>query len=214
VPNGEPRTDINRTDSTAPYSTAVYAYDYPGDDAGNGVGVLGGTLTGPSTLAAKRIYTAFTLYLTANYVTHTNQEKMWYPLGTVNPALNLAVPSGGDAYGAAVWALQTQTGIGPGNVVQSSGAQVSKGLWHRVEVEMVQNTAASTTDGVLRVWLNGALVLQHTGVNYGGTNADPVFTTPRWASTRGGGASTVLTPPEGQGRRFSRFALYASTSMG
>ena len=215
IPNGDPRTDCNRTDLTAPFSTAVYAYDYPGNDAGNGVGTIAGRLLGPATMSAKRLYTSFSVYFSEGYVTHTNTgtEKLWYPLGTVDSSFGIAIPSGGTAAGPLVFSMGTQTGIGPSVNVQPSGTQTQKGVWNLVEVEMHQNSGASTTDGVLRVWLNGEQVWELTNLNYGGTAASPVWTTPRWSSVRGGGASTVLTPPGGQTRKFSRLAVYASGTL-
>jgi hypothetical protein len=204
-----------RTDLTAPFCTEVYAYDYAGDSAGGGFGTFGGRLLGPTGLNAKRLYTAFTVWFSEGYVTHTNTgtEKLWYPFGTVNSSFGIAIPSGGTAAGPLVFSMGTQTGIGPSVNVQPSGAQTQKGVWNLVEIEMHQNSGASTTDGVLRVWLNGGLVWELTNLNYGGTAASPVWTQPRWDSTRGGGDSTVLTPPEGQTRKFSRFAVYASETL-
>lgn len=213
ISSGQLRTDVNKTDGSAPNTADVYEYSYPEGSLGAGVGVDGGLFFGTQSASWKRMYVCFDLWLSANYVTHTNQEKLWYPYGnTSNTSLNMAIPSGGTSEGIAAMAIQPQTDRGVQNVTSPTGF-IAKGEWQQIEVYMQQNTPSST-DGVLRVWRNGTLVWEITSdLNYGNANSDPVFIGPRIASTRGGGDSTVPVPSGGMTRRFSRLACHYSTTL-
>ena len=65
APNAD-RTDISGTDAGATWPPDVYEYTYPGNDAGNGVGVPYVRLEStPPETAAKQIYTCFDLFLSS-----------------------------------------------------------------------------------------------------------------------------------------------------
>ena len=220
---GELRTDVNKTDATAPGGDDVYEYTYPGNSAGNGSGVANpdgpgelSTLYSNATgIAARKMYVSFYVWFSENYVTHTNREKLFYPFKTAvaQPAIDIEIAPGSDAYGTMAFNIQTQSDVGPQNVSQTAGPFLTKGHHHLVEIEVVMNTTTNTTDGELRVWLNGTLVWTRTDLNYGGANAAPTLTTFRIDGTRGGGASSVLTPPEGQTRRFAYLSAHYSTTL-
>jgi hypothetical protein len=213
VSSGALRTDVNKTDATAPYAPNVYEYGWPEGDTGNGQTIsslFGNGFAG----GMKRIYVCFDLWLSPNYVTHTGQEKLWYPItnGTSN-ALNMAILGGGTAAGPAGLCIQPQTSGFGTQFALSPTAFITKGEWQQIEVEMVMNTP-SATDAQLRVWHNGDLVWEITdNLNFGGSNANPAWVTPRLDGTRGGGVSTVPVPAGGMSRRFSRLTLYSSATL-
>jgi hypothetical protein len=225
VASGDLRTDVNGTDVTAPGGDDdVYFYTYPGNDAGNGAGV---PATAPSTgtlsrfysegasLSAKRMYVAFDVWFSPDYVTHTNREKLVYPIGSggIATSIGIAIASGDDAYGEMRLNVQPQSSAGPQNTDQPSGPNITKGVWHTVEVLLTMNSGSSTTDGQMDYWLDGTLAWTLTGLNFGSAQANPVWDAYRIDGTRGGGASSVLTPAGGQTRRFARLAAFYSTTL-
>ena len=221
-PSGGLRTDVNQTDLASSFPPDIYTYSYPGNNAGNGVGAVGGTLNSlPEMTAAQQIYSCFDIWLSADYVVHTNEEKTFYPirqssLGQGASDLVLMPPSGsGSAAGPdAAVGINVQSNFGAAQFfIQSSGPYIAKGEWNRVEVLMKMNSAASTTDGVVQVWVNGTQVINRSDICWGGTGSSPFWKRYRMASTRGGGVSSVLTPAGGQTRKFSRWSCHYKDSL-
>lgn len=68
----------NATDPTAPFGPNVFETFYPGGHLGNGVG--GALLYGPQGQTWRRLYFSLAMWLPANYSTHSNEEKFFYPI--------------------------------------------------------------------------------------------------------------------------------------
>jgi hypothetical protein len=83
-----------------------------------------------------------------------------------------------------------------------------------VEGYVVMNTPGNS-DGLLRVWIDGGLAFEATGLAF--TSADqtvqPYIGYARFSGTRGGGASSTAVPIGGQYRRINRIAYYGGTSF-
>jgi hypothetical protein len=183
---------------------------YPGNDAGNGA--TGGWIFDGTARSWKRLYMCMAIKFESPYVTHTNKEKLWYPLGTngMNTLLEVqTVPTQDATTGEMRLFLDTQWGGGASNeeFAQASGPYIQKGAWQVIETYMVMNTPGSS-DGVFQAWINGTPVMSHSTVGY--STADTVWTQPRWTGTRGGGASSVLTPSGGQRRWYDRVAAWGN----
>ena len=88
-------------------------------------------------------------------------------------------------------------------------AKVGKGRWTKIEAYMALNSVGKA-DGIWRVWVDGQVAADRSDVAYSNTTDLSYFTGIKFTGVRGGGASTSLTPPEGQIRRYDRLAFYAS----
>lgn len=199
------------TDSSAPWSPPdVVRIQYPGNDAGNGA--TGGWVYTGDSYAFKRMYMCIAVKFDSTYVTHTNGEKLWYPTGTNSMATpaNIYIPVGGTATGTDIRvSVAPQSTIGTQQFYQTAGPYIQKGQWQMVEHYFVMNTPG-VANGVWQAWINGTQVANESTVGY--ANLDSVWQAARWTGTRGGGASTVLTPPEGQRRFYDRVAVWGATS--
>lgn len=200
------------TDVSAPWSPPdVIRMQYPGNDAGNGA--TGGSIWQNGTWAFKQLYMCAAIKVDDTYVTHSNGEKFWYPIHSANNngsalgfrPVNGQTPTSG-AFGVE---LNTQDALSPVPYEQPAGPYLQKGTWQMCEVYYAMNTPG-LADGACRVWINGTLVLDMTSIGYSTDAA--VWTTMRWAGARGGGASTVLTPPNGQRRYYDRLTVYGSVT--
>ena len=49
---------------------------------------------------------------------------------------------------------------------------VTKGQWHRLEVQLRVNTSFAARDGLLRIWLDGALIYDRADMRW----TDPLWT--------------------------------------
>ncbi len=70
---------------------------------------------------------------------------------------------------------------GPSNVV-SSGV-VTEGAWHNIEVYVKRSSSNNSKDGILRMWLNGALVGEWLDVNFSIGGYGQFEATPSWDNT-------------------------------
>jgi hypothetical protein len=207
----------NGTDASAPFGPDVFETFYPGNHRGNGEG--GASLYGRGNQQWREIYFALMLWVPANYSMHTNGEKFWYPVITTNGRVTSSTmllwhtPEWAGYPGGAsdsTWVFGLQTQIGDTNRYQPRDTpRLVKGRWQQVEVHMVMNTPGQR-NGVLRVWVDGRPALAWTDVRYSAQSAQGVIDAIRFEGVRGGGASSVLTPPGGQVRRYSRLAFYAA----
>jgi hypothetical protein len=207
----------NALDPSAPFGPHVYEAWYPGNHAGNGGG--GGFLMGPNGQRWRRMYFSVMAWVPTTYSTHSNGEKFFYPV-VVTPGQPIQSsyvewrPIGDDTPNGPRFGfnLITQTSNFPTqrhSPPPSTAARVTKGQWTRIEVYCVMNSVGRN-DGVLKAWINGQLAADFTAVRFSGATAESVFENIRFSGVRGGGASSVLTPPQGQVRRFSRLAFFAS----
>jgi len=63
-----------------------------------------------------------------------------------------------------VWPADLGLGQTPNNV---SNPSLVVNTWYRIEVYIKKSTTATSRDGILRYWINGALCANYTNVNYG-----------------------------------------------
>ncbi len=215
-----PLASVNGTDEAAPYGSDTYRILYPGDDAGNGQGQT--LLFGSDTEAWRRLYLCIAVYLPADYVMHTNEEKFFYPLLDVDDVFSslcifgwytrdIAFGSGGGAT-ASTWAFGYDAQIGDGRQYPAMAVYPEKGRYNIIEMELVMNTAGAS-DGVYRTWVDGTLCQEKIDARFNAAGSGVITLQGiRFASTRGAGVSSVLTPPGGQDRRYNRLAVYATTT--
>lgn len=52
-----------------------------------------------------------------------------------------------------------------GLLPQNGGGTITLGVWHRIETYIKHSTTMTSRDGVIRVWLNGTLIVNHTNAN-------------------------------------------------
>ncbi len=208
----------NAIDNSAPFGSGVYQINYPGNDAGNGVG--GGQLWGQDGQKWRKVYFSIMIWVPSDYSMHSNGEKFFYPLVTTpgeslqSSAMNWKL-LGSETPSSATFgfALDAQTGMDGSSFVQpsSSTVRVTKGKWTRVEMYCAMNSPGQR-DGVWRVWIDGQIAADFTTVRYSHSAVQSYFDGIRFPGTRGGGASTALTPAGGQFRRYDRLAFFASNN--
>lgn len=201
-----------------PYGPGVCRTEYPGNHAGNGGG--GYKIEG-RTIQSKRLYYCIDQILLGSggtpYVMHTNGEKLIYPM--INngnggaPQIAMGIAPGHDAYGMASFEMLPQTpGEDPPWIYQpANGIYIPKGERHMIECLCIMNTG-SNSNGTWRMWLNGVMCVNFTNIKYTNSGDSSYFYPWRVDGTRGGGASTVLTPPGGQTREWARLSVYHSTT--
>lgn len=207
----------NATDPSAPFGPAVFETFYPGNHRGNGEG--GASLFSAGNRGWRHMYFAVMLWVPANYSMHTNGEKFFYPIvntgnqQTSSFMLNWNIPAGAGYVGGAAdstWIFELQNQIGDPNRYQPANTKRPvKGRWQRIEAHLVMNTPGQR-NGVLRVWVDGEPAVAWTDAYFSAQPTQSTFDAIRFEGVRGGGASSVLTPPEGQVRRYSRLAFYAA----
>jgi uncharacterized protein YjdB len=201
------------TDATAPYGSSVFETFYAGNNRGNGEG--GANLYGQSGRNWRRMYFSLMMWVPANYSTHSNGEKFFYPIVNTNGQQTSSTmfgwaPIGSDTPNGSTFGFWYQAQIGDDNVWQpTSGARVRKGEWTQVEFYVVMNSPGQR-NGIWQVWVNGQQVVNKTDARYSAQSVQSYFDGIRFSGVRGGGASSALTPPEGQVRRYNRLAFYAS----
>jgi len=206
----------NAIDATAPFGTGVYEMFYPGNHAGNGDG--GGILWGRGGNQWRRVYFSMMVWLPANYSIHTNVEKFFYPIiytpGEADQSTSIGWKligndtANGETFG---FSFNSQIG-GAGSLAEqpaTSAVRFRKGRWTRIEMYCEMNSPGQQ-NGVWRTWVDGQLAVNFTNVRYSASGAQSYFNGIRFTGTRGGGASAVLTPPEGQVRRYDRLAFFGS----
>jgi len=92
----------------------------------------------------------------------------------------------------------TNTVVGPSNLPPDysyTGFNVTKGAWHRLEIQLRMNTTFAAKDGVLRVWVDGALIYDRTDLRW---------TDPLWPEDQ----STFNWPGWGAGDQMQARAAY------
>ena len=206
-----------------PWGTTALDFQYPGNNAGNGVG--------PSGFSSawhpwKEYYFAVSLFVPATYALHSNNgsEKFFYQ--RYSPANALVTDNAGSSPIGIGYPVSTgptgpnftlhmtlQSGQG-GSFTQNDAAYGIKGQYNTIEVWQRMNTPGKS-DGAFKWWMNGTLVANETGINFVDATSHASYATVQavmqrihFDGTRGGGASTVLTPPGGQYRRYARLAFY------
>ncbi len=201
----------NRVDPSAPNSPDVYDVTYAGNNAGDGYGA--GTLWGPERHQWRQVYFAMSLWLPANYSMHSNEEKFFYPLVTTNGQHTSSTifgwyTTGSESPSSPTWTLGGDAQLGSPRFYQSSNVKPRKGSWQKLEYYIVMNSPGQS-NGILRIWVNGDLAMDRSNMRYSNASTQSFFDGIRFATTRGGGASSALTPPEGQIRRYDRLAFFA-----
>lgn len=200
------------SDQTAPFGANYFETFYPGNHLGNGGG--GATITGPGKRQWTRVYFALMMWLSPEYSIHSNAEKFFYPrLADENGVFSVAAmhlgPVGG--LGTNGPALGFWTLLRPQHyMTQQNGlALIWKGQWTLVEMYLQMNTPGSA-NGVWRAWVNGSLAANVANMQYSDLPRPVFFDGIVFDGTRGGGASSSPTPPNGQVRRYNRLAFYAA----
>lgn len=182
-----------------------------------------------------RFYVAYRLYLTANYVIHTGDEKFHWPDLRVreSPAeyrpaghLYLADNEARDDDGptdpiasVGIWRDPFASPAPPLVYGAVDGPTIPKGQWCTIEylVEIQTGTGGTqAADAVMRAWIDGALAAELTGVSLNERAGEQGYgqSVLRWLGIygiRGGGASSVPIPPEGQSRYYGRILMYGGT---
>jgi len=69
-----------------------------------------------------------------------------------------------------------------GSGTYESSAQIIRGQWHKLEVVAIANTAG-TNNGSVKLYLDGVLATQCSGINFGGTSWSLVSWAPVWGGT-------------------------------
>ena len=211
------------TDAVTPWGTTGVDFRYGGNNAGNGVGPTGFS---SAWHPWKEYYFALSMFVPANYVVHSNNgsEKLFYQ--RYSPANALITDNAGSSpigigYPAATgptgpyFTLHMGLQSGQrGTFTQNNAAYGIKGQYNTIEVWQRMNTPGKS-DGAFKWWMNGTLVASETGINFVDATSNASYATSQavmqrihFDGTRGGGVSTVLTPPGGQYRRFARLAFY------
>lgn len=206
----------------APYGPDVFEQVYPGNDAGNGYG--GARIFGPNCDGRAgecyrqgkrwtRVYMSMMVWVSPNYSMHTNPgtEKWmynWTTDGTNRLALviqwgALNAGANGPTFGLYFYPQAPSLEVTP----QTGSGRVVKGQWNRLEV-YIQLNSPNTANGEYRAWINGQLVHSVSNFLYRNGSSQWYIDGILLEGIRGGGASAVLTPPEGQVRRYSRMAFY------
>jgi hypothetical protein len=79
--------------------------------------------------------------------------------------------------------LDNVAGDCPGGVnMYSNKASVpwTRGTYHKLEVELKSSTTNTSRDGIVRIWLDGALTMEHTNANTGQSPWSSISITPTW----------------------------------
>lgn len=132
----------------------------------------------PANHSARHFFFAGDMYFpsgTANFTNNAVQRKLVYirTQPGVGVVAGVVISLWGDKLSA--WIVNSDGTTGSYGL-----AQVSAGAWHRLEVEVQANSAYSASDGVLRVWLDGALVHERTGVKLYSTDPGGAFHYDEW----------------------------------
>ena len=141
-----------------------------------------------------------------NYVFHTNGEKLVLPMA-YQPGDNGALINVGPH--GTLQAIVGTMGAMPAPLGETvTGPVIPRGQWITVEYYTRYNSPGQS-DGTQRVWVDGRLVLDRQALNLAAGVNQVLFRLGRLDFTRGGGASSVLTPPGGQWVDVDRLAVYA-----
>jgi hypothetical protein len=206
----------NASDPNAPFGPGIFEVFYPGNHAGNGE--TGGWLTGRPGNRWKRVYFSILVWVPEHYSTHSNGEKFFYPIiatpGQPNQSSYVEWrPIGTDTPNGPTFGLHllNQTTNTPTRRLgqSTSAPRVTKGRWTKIEVYFQMN-GVGQQNGVWKAWVDGKPTASFANVVFSSATAQSFFDGIRFTGTRGGGASTALTPPGGQVRRYTRLAFYAA----
>lgn len=56
----------------------------------------------------------------------------------------------------------------------------TRGVYHKIELELKSSSTNSSRDGIVRIWLDGTLTLEHTNANTGQSGWSSISITPTW----------------------------------
>jgi hypothetical protein len=154
-------------------------------------GISGGYA--PSTLEhpvnATTIYVATWVKFSSNWQSHSSGVNkilhLWIGGGN-----HLVITAAGRSYTGSSpltprISLQGISGGGnnsDGSGTYESSVQIIRGQWHKLEVVAVANTAG-TNNGSVKLYLDGVLATQCSGINFGGTAWSLVSWAPVWGGT-------------------------------
>lgn len=156
-------------------------------NAGIGGGFAPSTLERP--VNATTIYVATWIKFSPNWQSHSSGVNkilhLW--IGGGNHVVITAAGLSYTGSSALTPRISLQGISGGGNNSDGSGTYESstpfiRGQWHKVEVVAVANTAG-TNNGSVKLYLDGALVTQCSGINFGGTSWSLVSWAPVWGGT-------------------------------
>jgi hypothetical protein len=187
------------------YGTKSIRAFFPGNHAGDGVGPLTMMVSG---LNSRAHYMVTRMRYSPNYVFHTNSEKLFYPVQNVAGegnwgAASLNVSGFGHLVGVS-GPIQTA----PVGEPKTAPNVVPIGPWFTAEFFVELNTPGQA-NGTWQAWINGVRVMNVTNWRFSNNpTTQMLFTLARQDMTRGGGPSTILTPPEGVWVEVDRLAFY------
>ncbi len=224
--------DYANTTATTPLSTTVLASNASNPSApvsGPGVGrasyAAGALESGNDEVTwayasapARRIYLRQMVWLSPTYAVHTKGE-YFLNLGLGDQATNktlgqslftfeLDSPAASAAETQSLpihfrfWPLSVSGGI-----EQNAGPSLTRGKWHQIEL-FVRMRSLDKSDGEARVWIDGALAFEQTGLSFVGQ--DPAWGRLAWPAYRGPGQSAYPVPPEGQSRDYDHLQVFSS----
>lgn len=224
--------DYSNTTATTPLSTTVLASNASNPSApvsGPGVGrasyAAGALESGNDEVTwayasgrARRIYLRQMVWLSPTYAVHTKGE-YFLNLGLVDEATNKTLgqslftfelsSSAGSA--AETQSLPIRFRFWPlsvsGGIEQKAGPFLARGKWHQLEL-FVRMRSVGNSDGEVRVWIDGALAFEQTGLPFVGQ--DPAWSRLAWSAYRGPGTSAYPVPPEAQSRDYDHLQLFSS----
>ena len=90
------------------------------------------------------------------------------------------VHNSGNIDNSHVWPSDLGLGPTPNNIYNPS---LVVNTWYRIEVYIKKSTTATSRDGILRYWINGALCANYTNVNYGFAGLDEWVWSETWDGT-------------------------------
>lgn len=128
---------------------------------------------------------------------------------TLDIAKAMAPTTEGEALAVPLrFSVGVQTPNGP-SYVQTSGPELTRGTWHQIEAFFVANTP-DVADGVARVWLDGALVVERTSVNWALVSGDIYWSEVNLIDLRV--QSSLPFPASGQHRDHDHLQVFWSST--
>lgn len=217
IPSGGSGAIISDPVGGAPGAT-VFATRYVGGSTGDGAG--GCRIIDAQSFAYAKLGVAMMIYVPSNYSIHSNGEKFLYLFksgagGAVQLLLQWLL-EGSETPSGSTFGMEFTHDLSSYDnwkFFNVGSLRVPKDEWFQMEARFERNNPAGTANGIIRVWINGTLCMQHTNINYSaGSGTLATIDGIRFDGTRGGGASSEETPPEGQERLYGRLAWYAEAA--
>jgi hypothetical protein len=187
------------TDATAPISPpnvlqVFYAHAYPGGSGGHAPAHAYYAESGHLPANTGTIYFRVAILLSANWSDGGNAgTKFFFPRSGQAGENNYINLTGGGAF-LPGFSINGQTWNGDSGDYPISSA-ISKGVWHDMEILLYQGTSATAKNGYAKIWIDGTLMLNRTGIQILPSGAPLGFSYLFLDPTYGGGAAV---PPADQ----------------